>query len=56
MDPFFFLAQRMIEPFLVIGVDFGTNFSGFSYALWEDNKALTTGSASNVIALLFYRL
>lgn len=31
------------HPVLVIGVDFGTTFSGFSYALWDANKEITKG-------------
>lgn len=37
---------QMKDPLVVVGVDFGTTYSGFAYALWGENKALTTGSAA----------
>jgi hypothetical protein len=36
-------SLTLTKPILVVGVDFGTTFSGFSYALWDANSAITRG-------------
>jgi hypothetical protein len=45
-------APGLKDPTVVIGLDFGTTYSGFSYALWRDNRTTIEGFVIKACILL----